>query len=129
MSKELHELEEDVQNRKNELRFFDALIAYLRNRDDVNDPNPEFRQHWDYGFISDVTVLLLPLHPLLVRYLPDNWNMENDLSQYLRENCDLQLGVLGDYDNDKCLDNLVKFLCEKKRQYIAKKKELEEASK
>ena len=37
-------LSEDVENRRRELVFLDALIDYLSNRDDEKDPSPEFRK-------------------------------------------------------------------------------------
>lgn len=126
MSKKLQQLEEDVQNRKNELELFDGLIEYLRTRDDEKDPNPEFRAQEDYGFISDVIALLLPLHPRLIRHLPENYNLKNDLSKYVRENCNLPFTNPTDYTNDKCVENLVKLLNEKQAQYVTKTKELEE---
>ena len=76
--------------------------------------------------ICDVIVQLCPLHPLLVRYLPEDYNPKNDLSKYVRENCNLQFGDPSDYTNEKCLDNLRRFYCEKEVQYNAKQQEFQE---
>ena len=116
-------LEQDIENRNRELEVLNVLIKYLSNRDDEKDPSPEFKKQKDYGFINDVIVLLCPLHPLLVNYLSKCCNLKNDLSEYLRENCELQLGALADYNNERCLHNLREFLREKTAQYEAKPKE------
>ena len=67
MCNELLEQKKNVENRDRELAFLNALIHYLENRDDLEDPNPEFRKQKDFGLICDVIVLLCPLHPALVR--------------------------------------------------------------
>ena len=114
------------------MELFDGLIEYLRTRDDEKDPNPEFskpfREREDYGFIHDVIALLCPLHPLLVCYLPKDYDLRKDLSPYVRKNCDLHFGDPADYTNKECVENLVKFLNEKQAQYVTKTKELEELS-
>lgn len=128
-NQELCEAEKNVENRNNEFRCLDGLIEYLRTRDDQQDPSPAFRKAFeegrDRGFIQDVIVLLLPLNPDLLGYLPQNFDMKNRLSEYLLENCKLEHTDAFDYTNEKCVGNLVKFLDEKEKQYKESKKQLD----
>lgn len=111
-------LEMDLENRDRELKVLKTLIEYLSNRqDDKADPNPEFKKQEDYGFVSDLIVLLCPLHRWFVGSLPKGGTLKNRLSAYLRENCDIQFGNLADYDNEQCLANLKEFHQEKRKQY------------
>ena len=112
----------DVENRDRELAFLNALIHYLENRDDLEEPSPEFREQKDFGLICDVIMLLCPLHPALVRGLPKD--PKKDLSKYVREECDVQFGELNDYSNEKCVDNLMRLRHQKEVQFDAKQQEL-----
>ena len=112
-------LVQDRDNRNRELEVLKTLIEYISKRNDENDPGMEFRKQNDYGFLSDVIVLLCPLHPLIVRFLPEDYQLKDCLSQYLRENCDLQFGDLTNYSNEQCLANLGDFLQEKEAQLKA----------
>ena len=110
---EIEKLQEDLDNRNREFAVLNTVIDYLSDRDDEKDPSPEFKKQKDYGFICDLTVLLCPLHPLLVHWLSDGDNMRDVLSKYL---CD-EVDVRGDYTQEKCLDNLKVFPVAKKLQY------------
>ena len=112
---------EDANNRNLEFYVLTHLIEYLSNRYDKEDSNPEFIEDFksgkDLGFISDIIAILLPLHPSLVRHLPKDWNMVEDLSGYVRDNCDISFSSPSNYNNKECVKNLATLLTEKQRQY------------
>ncbi len=127
MQDEIEKLREDLENRDREFAMLKAVEDYLSKRDDEKDPSPEFRQQDEYGFICDLTVLLCPLHPALVRWLPDGDKMRGLLSKYLRDKLDMQGEYKqDDYSQEKCLENLKEFYCEKKLQYDNTKRKLKE---
>ena len=122
--KDIDSLTEDLENRDREFEVLNSVIGYLENRDDEEDPSPEFRKQEDYGFISDVIVLLFPLHPSLGRLLPDSDKWRNALSKYLRDKFDFPQDYW-DYSQETCLNNLKAFRKEKQTQYqdIQRKRE------
>ena len=115
-------LGEDLANHDREFAVLNTLIDYLSNRDDEKDPSPDFKKQEDYGFISDAIVVLFALHPLLVRWMPNDDNLGYLLSKYLRD----KVNVHGDYTQEQCLENLKAFRAEKELQYEDLKRAREE---
>ena len=122
--KDLDSLTEDLENRDREFDVLNSVIDYLVNRDDEEDSSPEFRRQEDYGFISDVIVLLFPLHPLLGRLLSDSGKLREALSKYLREKVGFPQDYR-DYSQETCLNNLKAFREEKQTQYQDIQRKLE----
>ena len=126
MQSGIEKLREDLENRDREIAVLQAVENYLASRDDEKDPT-EYREQDEYGFICDLTILLCPLHPALVRWLPDGDKMRDVLSKYLRDKLDIQGEYKqDDYTQEKCLENLKALHSEKKLQYDDNKRKLKE---
>ena len=124
LHKDIDSLTEDLEIRDREFEVLNSVIDYLENRDDEEDPSPEFRRQEDYGFICDVIVLLFPLHPLLGRLLSDSGKLRDALSKYLREKVGFPQDDRG-YSQKTCLNNLNAFRAEKQTQYQDVQRKLE----
>ena len=117
----------DLANREKELAVLDAVIDQMSNRTDEDDPSPDYRKEKDFGLICDLAVLICPLHPLLVRHLPDGDKMQQNLSDYLHDKINVRGDYKkGDYTQEKGLENLRAFHSEKQMQYDDKKRKLKE---
>ena len=126
MQSGIEKLREDLENRDREIAVLQAVENYLASRDDEKDPT-EYREQDEYGFICDLAILLCPLHPALVRWLPDGDKMRDVLSKYLRDKLDIQGEYKqDDYTQEKCLENLKALHSEKKLQYDDNKRKLKE---
>ena len=93
----------NIQNRLREIEVLNALVVYVSNRDD--DDDPDLIRAEDVGFLKDLATILSPI--LQQGYDP----VANDLSDYLQEQ---ELGFdfqenkneTPDYTNDMRLRNL-----------------------
>ena len=106
----------NIQNRLREIEVLNALVVYVSNRDD--DDDPDLIRAEDVGFLKDLATILS--RSLQQGYDP----VANDLSDYLQEQ---ELGFdfqenkneTPDYTNDMRLRNLRVFMEEELSQLAA----------
>ena len=104
----------NIQNRLREIEVLNALVVYVSNRDE--DEDPDLIRAEEVGFLKDLATILSPI--LQQGYDP----VANDLSDYLQKlafNFQENKNSTPDYTNDMRFRNLRVFMEEKLSQLAA----------